>query len=248
MTNSKQVSARVLLISVVCALCVTADRLSKEWALTHLSRGQPEQFLPGILRFTLTTNPGAAFSIGSQNGQIMCVVATVLSIVILAWIIKRVVSTEPLPAVEQIGMGCLFGGALGNLIDRYTVGQVTDFLEFSFVSFPVFNVADALIDVGIGCLFIAMYLLKRDEQNKQDSANSSSANPKDFASSNSNPKGSSADQNSTGASSENGTTSGDLRDEGNNKNASSEVEITDKLNDKDNAKSNISSSTGGTTS
>ena len=60
-------------------------------------------------------------------------------------------------------MGCLLGGAIGNLIDRYTVGQVTDFLEFTFVSFPVFNVADALIDVGIGCLFIAMYLLKRDE-------------------------------------------------------------------------------------
>ncbi len=163
MTHSKQVTARGLLILFVVALCVTADRLSKAWVLTHLTRGQPEPFIPGFIRFTLTTNPGAAFSIGSQNGQIMCAVATVLSLVILAWIVKRVRSSEPLPAVEQVGMGCLLGGAIGNLIDRYTVGQVTDFLEFTFVSFPVFNVADALIDVGIGCLFIAMYLLKRDE-------------------------------------------------------------------------------------
>lgn len=162
MTDSKQVRARGLLILFVLALCVAADRLSKAWALTNLTHGYPQSFIPGFLRFTLTSNPGAAFSLGSQNGQVMGAVATILTLVILVWIVKRTLSDAPLPAVEQLGMGCLLGGAIGNLIDRYTRGQVTDFLEFTFMPFPVFNVADALIDVGIGCMFIAIYMCKNE--------------------------------------------------------------------------------------
>jgi len=54
-------------------------------------------------------------------------------------------------------MGCILGGAIGNLIDRFNHGQVTDFIEFAFISFPVFNVADALIDVGIVLLFFSIW-------------------------------------------------------------------------------------------
>ena len=138
MTHSKQVSARGLLILCVMAICVAADQVSKKWALTNLARGQSEPFLPGVINLTLTTNPGAAFSLGSQNGQVMGLVATVLTLVILVWIVKRVISTAPLLVVEQIGMGCLLGGATGNLIDRYTQGLVTDFLDFAFMKFPIF--------------------------------------------------------------------------------------------------------------
>lgn len=234
MTHSKQVSARGLLILFVSALCVTADQSSKHWALANLTHGQPQPFLPGFIRFMLTANPGAAFSLGNQNGQLMGIVATVLSIAILSWIIKRIVSTEPLPVVEQIGMGCLFGGAVGNLIDRYTRGQVTDFLEFAFVSFPVFNVADALIDVGIGCLFIAMYLIKRDEQKEHGSTD----------------KPSSKDSGKENVSAETGAASSDRNEvlnfepadktDGDNENSKTKRA-------KDGTSSNISSSTGGTT-
>jgi signal peptidase II len=169
MSHSKQVSARGLLILLVMAICVTADQTSKSWVLANLEKGLSQPFIPGFIQLTLTSNPGAAFSIGSQNGQIMGLVATVLTLLISGWIVKRVVADAPLPVVEQIGMGCLIGGAIGNLIDRYTRGLVTDFLEFTFVSFPVFNVADALIDVGIVCLFIAMYFYKTDDKKTDDS-------------------------------------------------------------------------------
>ncbi|MDZ4835291.1 MAG: signal peptidase II [Candidatus Melainabacteria bacterium] len=206
MTHSKQVSARGLLILFVLMICVGADQLSKRWALTNLTHGIPEPFIPGFIRFTLTANPGAAFSIGSQNGQIMGVVATVLSLVILAWVVKRTLSNAPLPVVEQIGMGCLLGGAVGNLIDRYTRGQVTDFLEFAFVSFPVFNVADALIDVGIGCLFIAMYCCKTED----NVVNKELSTPTDEGARGNSPGNSASDNDSNSdndTSSDNGTSS-----------------------------------------
>ncbi len=174
MSHSKQVSARGLLILLVMAICITADQTSKSWVLANLEKGLSQPFIPGFIQLTLTSNPGAAFSIGSQNGQIMGLVATVLTLLISIWIVKRVVADAPLPVVEQIGMGCLLGGAIGNLVDRYTRGLVTDFLEFTFVSFPVFNLADALIDVGIACLFIAMYFYRSDDKKTEKTANPTS--------------------------------------------------------------------------
>ncbi len=164
MTQPKQVAARGILILSVTLLCIAADQLSKQWATASLVVGNSRSFVPGILNFTLTSNPGAAFSLGSEHGQVMGIVATILTLAILAWIIKSISSSAPPRAVEQIGMGCLLGGAIGNLLDRYNQGRVTDFLEFAFISFPVFNVADSLIDVGIGLLLISIVCSSRDSQ------------------------------------------------------------------------------------
>ncbi len=163
MTRFKQVGARSVLIAFVVFCCIAADQLSKQWAVRNLTMGQPQEFIPGLLRLNLLSNPGAAFSLGSDNGQLMGLVATVFSIAICCWIVKRIASTAPLPVVEQIGMACIFGGAVGNLIDRFNHGKVTDFLEFAFMQFPVFNVADALIDVGIAFLFIAIWFFPSEE-------------------------------------------------------------------------------------
>lgn len=50
---------------------------------------------------------------------------------------------------QQAGYGCLLGGALGNGIDRFLTGEVVDFLDFRLIQFPVFNVADIAINIGI---------------------------------------------------------------------------------------------------
>lgn len=158
MSNSKQVVARSIVIVSAVIFCAAADQLSKQWAVKNLSPGEPQPFIQGLLQFNIITNPGAAFSLGSSNGEVMGVVATVFSLLIFAWIVNRIFSTLPLHVVEQLGMGCILGGAIGNLLDRFKQGQVTDFLEFTFIQFPVFNVADALIDVGIVLLFISIWI------------------------------------------------------------------------------------------
>jgi signal peptidase II len=59
--------------------------------------------------------------------------------------------------LEQYGLAIVIGAALGNLLDRYLYGRVTDFLEFAFVSFPVFNLADVMIDIGIGLIILSTF-------------------------------------------------------------------------------------------
>lgn len=142
-------------IPCVAALCLTADYLSKSWARSHLEVGGSVPFIPGILRFTLTTNTGAAFSLGAGNAEFMTLLALTMTIAISVWIAKREFGSDPPTKLERIGMGCILGGAIGNLVDRFVLGRVTDFLEFAFISFPVFNVADSLIDVGIGLVIIS---------------------------------------------------------------------------------------------
>lgn len=173
MTKSSRASGplaikRLSIIGVALLFTVVADRVSKEWALENLKVGEPQQFWPGILQMHLTSNTGAAFSLGSDQGLFMGILASVLTIILIVWAVRRSLDELPLPAVELFGIGCLIGGAAGNLIDRYTVGRVTDFLEFAFMKFPVFNVADALIDTGIALIAIGMFISAR-RQKEQDS-------------------------------------------------------------------------------
>jgi signal peptidase II len=63
----------------------------------------------------------------------------------------------PLRAWEQVGYGLLLGGAAGNGMDRLTMGQVVDFLDVRLINFPVFNLADIAINVGLICLFVSLW-------------------------------------------------------------------------------------------
>jgi len=149
-----------LTIPIVTAVCLAADQSIKSWARNHLTPGHVQPFIPGFLQFNLTTNTGGAFGIGRDLSWLMTTLAVLLTIAIISWIAKRQRSQFPPYAVESIGLAMVLGGALGNLCDRFTVGRVTDFLEFAFFSFPVFNVADMAIDLGI-VLIAADYYAKR---------------------------------------------------------------------------------------
>jgi signal peptidase II (EC:3.4.23.36). Aspartic peptidase. MEROPS family A08 len=59
--------------------------------------------------------------------------------------------------IEQIGYGFILGGALGNGIDRFAYGYVVDFLHFKLIRFPIFNVADVSINLGLGCLILCLW-------------------------------------------------------------------------------------------
>lgn len=140
---------------------LAADILSKAWANVNLQIGDSQIFLPGLLRLTLTRNTGGAFGIGRGQGSIMTVLALAIVCAISFWVWKRENSDAPPSMLERCGVSLIIGGALGNLYDRFVRGEVTDFLEFSFMNFPVFNVADALIDVGAFLVVLAALILKK---------------------------------------------------------------------------------------
>ncbi len=149
-----------LTVPVITVFCLTADQSLKSWARANLTPGNVQPFVPGILQLNLTTNTGGAFGIGRDLSWLMATLAVLLTVAICLWVAKRENSLVPPHAMERVGLALVLGGALGNLWDRFTIGRVTDFIEFAFVSFPVFNVADMAIDVGI-VLIACDYYIKR---------------------------------------------------------------------------------------
>ncbi len=137
--------------AIAAAIVVGLDQLTKELALEHLSDGPVE--LVGSLRLRLAYNDGAAFSLGSGRTSSVAVVALAIATVI------AVLGLRADRRAVAVGYGVVFGGAAGNLLDRalragdgFLGGRVVDFVDLQW--WPVFNVADASLWVGIGILLL----------------------------------------------------------------------------------------------
>ena len=136
-------------------LVIAADQATKTWAENQLTGGN--RHVIGPVNFTLTYNSGAAFSFGRGVTPIIEAVVVVLVVWLLA-ASRRVSRSASVPA--SIGMGLLLGGALGNLADRLFrhaqghAGGVIDFIQAASW-WPVFNVADASIVVGVVVLVLS---------------------------------------------------------------------------------------------
>lgn len=128
------------------------DQLTKYWVMQGMKLGQTIPLWPDVFHFTYVTNKGAAFSLFSESGGWL----RWLSLIVSLGLIALAVFTR-LDRWEQAGYGFVLGGALGNGIDRFVAGEVVDFLDFRLIRFPVFNLADIFINVGIICLLIATF-------------------------------------------------------------------------------------------
>jgi len=127
------------------------DLLTKVLAVRHLTAGDPRDVVDGLLRLDLVRNPGAAFSTGTSYTIVLSVIALVAAGVVVRF--GRRLGDR----TWAVALGLLLAGVCGNLTDRIfrdpgvLRGHVVDFLELPH--WPVFNVADMLIDVG-GVLII----------------------------------------------------------------------------------------------
>ncbi len=137
---------------------VVADQVSKHWALDRLS-GDRTVDLIGSLRFNLAFNRGMAFSQGQGLGPLIAVVATV----VIVWLLVSLRTAGG--RLNVFGIGCVIGGAAGNLIDRafrqeaWLRGAVVDFIDLQW--FPIFNIADMAINIGAGALILNAILSSR---------------------------------------------------------------------------------------
>ncbi len=131
--------------------------------LSHFSLGQSLPVLPPVFHLTLVHNRGIAFGLFDGFDRLL-LIAISLSIVVLTVIGHRLwqplpksqAGTAPGSGLERAAMALILGGAAGNWIDRMRFGAVIDFLDFRV--WPVFNVADSAITVGVGLYLL--YFLK----------------------------------------------------------------------------------------
>ena len=136
-------------ISAICILIL--DQVTKYIIIEKLPINSSIEVIGGFFYITNVKNTGAAFGLFQDSIGIL----TIISIVAIVLIIILKITLKLNYAFYNVSLGFILGGALGNLIDRYFVGEVTDFINFTF--WPVFNIADSFIIIGF-CLIIILIL------------------------------------------------------------------------------------------
>ena len=140
------------------------DQITKWWVIHRLYLGDEIRVLPGFFNLVHWGNTGAAWSLFHGNNQFLATVSSVALVVL--YLSRRYFEGDTVPG--QIALGLVFGGIVGNLIDRLVHRHVIDFLYFHVVrrdgevlGFPAFNLADTAICTGVGIVFLLSWSPRR---------------------------------------------------------------------------------------
>ena len=147
------------LFTLFAAAIVAADQFTKYLTVANLALGEHAAFIPGLLRFTYVRNYGAAFS-SFQNQQWLFALIFVVFTLLVIWEYRK--KAMPFSTFERWCIAAIYGGGLGNMIDRVRLGFVVDMIETEFMRFPVFNVADCFITCGCIALMVSLILFNKE--------------------------------------------------------------------------------------
>lgn len=137
---------------------VAADRITK-----ILAPGLPADgvtLIPGVLGLRYAENKGMAFSMLAGKPLLLGILS--LAVIVAAFLILRKKKLAPFPVTALMLM---LGGAVGNMLDRFFTGFVPDMIEFLFVRFAIFNVADMALTIGCGLMILSLLFRKKDWEN-----------------------------------------------------------------------------------
>ncbi len=157
MINDKLKKFSMLIWTGIITLSVLFDQLTKWITVQNLSLHESVVVIDGIFSFTHIRNYGAAWGMLKDHRWVFLLI-TGIAIIVLPIILYKYRNTHIL---FGIALSLIIGGAVGNMIDRVFLGYVVDFLEATFIDFPVFNVADICVVVGTGLM--ALYILFFDK-------------------------------------------------------------------------------------
>jgi len=156
-------------IAAIALVIIGLDQLTKQVVLQFLGYAQEKVVVPGFFKFVHWGNTGAAWSIFRGNNEILAVVALIALLIL--FFTRHHFDSRTL--LGQVAFGLIFGGIVGNLIDRLVIGHVIDFLYFYVqqrgggeIGFPAFNVADSAICTGVGLVFLLTWRNEREEKER----------------------------------------------------------------------------------
>jgi len=159
-----------IIVYIIALLFFALDQYSKYWISTTYLSAESKPILSPWLFFTYVTNDGAAFSIlkGQMFWLKLVAVVVVIGIIIYE---RRLPLTRP--KLLSVSLGFLLGGAMGNLMDRLRLSYVVDFIDLHYQGhniWPIFNVADISINIGVGLLFLHYLFQSPKETNEKKSS------------------------------------------------------------------------------
>jgi signal peptidase II len=136
---------------VTAILVLVADQITKNLVIERVPENSSVEVIKGFLYITHVKNSGAAFGMFQGYTNILAIISMVAIVLII--ILKVILKLDF--AFYNVSLGFILGGAIGNLIDRYFIGEVTDFINLRFI--PVFNIADSSLIIGF-CLIIILII------------------------------------------------------------------------------------------
>lgn len=166
-------AARWTYLAVIVA-SLGIDQLVKAWARGAMALGQaiPVPF-PGVFELKLVYNEGVAFGMLQGKGALMSPFAILIAAIVTVYLFRNPKESR----WNHVAYGLLVSGALGNLIDRVKDQKVTDMFWFRLINFPVFNVADAAITVGVTLLILGWIFESKRETAPTPSSETAEATP-----------------------------------------------------------------------
>jgi signal peptidase II len=150
---------KYLLASGVCGSILVSDQVMKWWIQKNMVLHQSIEIIPNFVQLTYIRNTGAAFGFfsGAQSSwRTMIFMAT--SFIAIAAILYLMKKLRPTQKGQMVSLALILGGAIGNLVDRIRMGEVTDFIDLHWyrLHWPAFNIADSAITIGVILLLIFM--------------------------------------------------------------------------------------------
>ena len=151
----------MLFIFLTACFLILLDQLSKNFIVNHFTLGESKEILSNFFNITSHRNRGAAWGI-LQDSRLFFLIVTVIFIAILTYYLFKQKNT--LSSFDKGTFALVYGGAIGNFIDRLTRHEVVDFLDFRIFGydFPIFNLADCFICVGV--LFLLFKIYKEEDK------------------------------------------------------------------------------------
>ena len=150
---------RFFVMSAFAAGIVAVDQVTKYWTVANIALHQDVEFIPGFLGFTYVQNTGAAFSSFEGQQWLFALIFLALTAAIFYEYFQK---PPPFSKFERWCIAAIYGGGLGNMIDRVFLGYVVDMYQTEFINFPVFNVADIFITCGCMAMMVSLVLFNKE--------------------------------------------------------------------------------------
>lgn len=162
MRNKRTAKRGILLLNLILfSFFIFIDQYTKNFAVQHLCGKDAFSLIPGVLELHYLENYGAAFGL-LQNQKIFFVLIAVIICIVIAYVLYRM-PTERKYAAFNFLLVLIASGAAGNMIDRIRHAYVIDFIYFSLIDFPVFNVADIYVTVSTILLVICILFFYQEQ-------------------------------------------------------------------------------------
>ena len=138
---------------------VAADQITKYLTVANIALHGHVEVWPGVVGLTYVRNTGAAWSSFEGMIWLFALIVVVLTVAVIWEFSKK---RLPFTTLERWCIAAIYGGGLGNMIDRLRLGYVVDMIQTEFMDFPVFNVADCFITCGCILMLIHLFLFNKE--------------------------------------------------------------------------------------